>query len=114
MWRAPLFESGLATSKVGEFQRFFGSSGPDGLAFDAADRLLVAHASLGCAFVLNADGEVTHIVRSGTGPAVTNVAFVPGSTRLVLIESTTGSVLAAPMPSMGHVLYSHLAHEPPR
>ncbi len=114
VWRAPLFEDGWATSKVGEFQRFFGSSGPDGLAFDEAGRLVVAHASLGCAFVLNADGEVTHIVRGGAGPAVTNAAFQPGSATIVLTESSTGSVLAAPLPSMGQALYSHAACQQPR
>lgn len=109
VWRVPLFEGGCATSKVGEFQRFFGTSGPDGLAFDERGCLVVAHASLGGAFVLNPLGEISHFVRGGVGPAVTNVAFEPQTHRLVLTESTTGSVLAATLPGSGHRLYSHAA-----
>ena len=107
VWRVPLFDGGISTSKVGEFQRFFGTSGPDGLAFDSAGRLVVAHASLGGAFVLNPLGEVTHFVRGGIGPAVTNAAFEPGARRLVLTESTSGSVLTATLPAGGATLFSH-------
>ena len=66
VWRAPLFDGGCATSKVGEFQHFFGSSGPDGLACDDEGRLVVAHASLGSAFVLDALGA-GHACRAGRG-----------------------------------------------
>ena len=107
VWRVPLFDGGCVTSKVGEFQRFFGTSGPDGLAFDAEGRLVVAHASLGGAFVLSPLGEVTHFVRGGAGTAVTNVAFEPGTNHLVMTESSSGSVLTAALPAAGHRLYSH-------
>ena len=107
VWRAPLFDGGCSTSKVGAFQRFFGTSGPDGLAFDAEGRLIVAHASLGGAFVLNPSGEVTHFVRGDAGPAVTNAAFRPGTNGVVMTESTTGCLLMATMPTAGHRLYSH-------
>jgi len=106
VWRMPLLADG-SVSKVGAFQTFFGTSGPDGLALDAQDRLVVAHASLGGAFVLDARGWTTHFVRSPTGGTVTNAAFRPGSRTLVLTESATGTVLQAELPAPGAALYSH-------
>uniref|UniRef100_UPI001954421B SMP-30/gluconolactonase/LRE family protein n=1 Tax=Stenotrophomonas maltophilia TaxID=40324 RepID=UPI001954421B len=57
VWRGPLLADG-SVSKVGAFRTFFGASGPDGLAVDQDNRLVVAHASLDAAFVLNSRGEV--------------------------------------------------------
>ncbi|MBV8617697.1 MAG: SMP-30/gluconolactonase/LRE family protein [Curvibacter sp.] len=94
VWRAPLLPSG-GISKMGAFQTFFGTSGPDGMALLDRDRLLVAHASLGGVFVLNARGEVTEFLRSTEGATVTNVAIRPGSRELVMTESATGSILSA-------------------
>ena len=98
VWRGPVLADGTV-SKVGAFRTFFGTSGPDGLAMEAAGRLVVAHASLGGAFVLNPRGEVTHFVRSPAGSTVTNVAFRPDTNRLVLTESETGSILEAELPA---------------
>ena len=74
---------------------------------DADNRLVVAHASLGGAFVLNARGEVTHYVRSPTDRTITNVAFQPGNDELVLTDSEQGVVLTARLPAAGLPLYSH-------
>jgi len=106
VWRGPVMGDGTL-SKVGAFRTFFGTGGPDGLAIDAQGRLVVAHVSLGGAFVLNPRGEVTHFVRSPSGSAVTNVAFRPGAAEIVMTESETGSVLVAPMPALGLAPYSH-------
>lgn len=106
VWRGPLLPDG-SISKVGVFRSFFGTSGPDGMAVDSEDRLVVAHASLGGAFVLNPRGEVTHFVRSPVGQTITNVAFVPGSSTLVLTDSEQGHVLTADLPSTGASLFSH-------
>ncbi|MBO9680650.1 MAG: SMP-30/gluconolactonase/LRE family protein [Acidovorax sp.] len=106
VWRAPLLQGG-SVSKVGAFQTFFGTSGPDGMALDAEGRLVVAHASLGGAFVLNARGEVTHFGRSPLGHTITNVAYRPGTKELVLTDSQTGTVLVADMPAAGAPLPSH-------
>ncbi|MBV7482285.1 SMP-30/gluconolactonase/LRE family protein [Bordetella sp. BOR01] len=106
VWRAPLLADG-SLSKVGAFRTFFGASGPDGLAVDAKGRLVVAHASLGGAFVLNARGEVTHFVRSPAGSTVTNLAFQPETSTLVMTESQTGTVLHATLPDIGAPLWSH-------
>ena len=105
VWRAPLLADGSA-SKVGAFQTFFGASGPDGLCLDSEGRLVVAHASLGAAFVLSARGEVTHLVRSPAGNAVTNAAFRPGTRTVVLTESQTGTVLQAELPAAGAPLFA--------
>jgi gluconolactonase len=106
VWRGPLLPDGT-TSKMGAFRTFFGASGPDGLAVDAENRLVVAHASLGGAFVLNARGEITHFVKSPSGQTVTNVAYRPGTTKLVLTESETGAILEADLPAPGAPLFSH-------
>jgi len=106
IWRAPLLADG-SLSKVGAFRTFFGASGPDGLAVDAAGRLVVAHASLGGAFVLNPRGEITHFIRSPAGATVTNLAFRPGTPTLVMTESQTGTVLEATLPDPGAPLWSH-------
>ena len=104
VWRAPLLPDG-SISKMGAFQTFFGTSGPDGLAATEDGGVVVAHASLGGAFLLNARGEVTHYIRSPAGQTVTNVAFRPGTSQLVLTESQTGSVLEADLPVRGVALF---------
>ena len=106
VWRGPLLADGSAT-KVGAFRTFFGTSGPDGMAVDADNRLVVAHASLGGAFVCNARGEVTHFIRSPAGSTVTNVAYRPGTSQLVITESETGAILEADLPAAGAPLFSH-------
>jgi gluconolactonase len=106
VWRGPLLADGCV-SKVGAFRAFFGTSGPDGMAVDLDNRLVVAHASLGGAFVINAQGEVTHFVRSPAGSIVTNVAYRPGTASLVMTESESGSILEAELPAAGAGLFSH-------
>ncbi|GAB2585809.1 hypothetical protein GCM10027034_17760 [Ramlibacter solisilvae] len=106
VWRGPLQRDG-SLSKVGAFRTFYGPSGRDGMALDTENRLVVAHASLGAAFVIDARGEVTHIIRAPIGETVTNVVFKPGTSELVLTESQTGTVLTASLPAVGAMLYSH-------
>jgi gluconolactonase len=95
VWRAPLLPDG-SISKMGAFQTFYGTSGPDGLAVDAHNNLLVAHASLGGVFVLNPHGDVTHFLRSPAGRTVTNVCISPDGRSVVFTESSTGTVFKAP------------------
>ena len=106
VWRGPMQRDGTVT-KVAAFQTFFGTSGPDGLALDAEGRLVMAHGSLGGSFVMSPRGEVTHFLRSPAGAMVTNVAYRPGTARIVMTESESGSVLEADLPSQGVLLYSH-------
>jgi gluconolactonase len=98
VWRLPLQKDG-SVSKVGRFASYFGTSGPDGLAVDAAGRLYVAHASLGAVFVHAPNGECVAIIRSCAGSTCTNLAFHPDGRRLVITESATGSVLVADRPA---------------
>ena len=106
VWRGPLLADGNV-SKLGAFRTFFGTSGPDGMALDAEGRLVVAHASLGGAFLVNSIGEITHFIRSPAGSTVTNVAYRPGTSKLVMTESETGTILEADMPAEGLPLFSH-------
>ncbi|ANN79480.1 SMP-30/gluconolactonase/LRE family protein [Bordetella flabilis] len=108
VWRGPLLPDG-SLSKVGAFRTFFGASGPDGLAMDADNRLVVAHASLGGAFLVEANGDVTHFIRSPMGGTVTNIAYRPGTSRLVMTESASGTILEAELPAPGAALFSHRA-----
>lgn len=95
VWRAPLLPDG-SISKMGAFQTFFGTSGPDGLCWSAAGELVVAHASLGAAFALSARGEVSRLLLSPSGPTVTNVALKPGGSEIWMTESSSGTVLVTP------------------
>ena len=106
VWRGPLLADGSVT-KVGAFRTFFGTSGPDGMAVDVDNGLVVAHASLGGAFCLNARGEVTHFIKSPAGSTVTNAAYRPGSSTIVITESETGAILEADLTAKGAPLYSH-------
>ena len=106
VWRGPLLSDG-SVSKVGAFRTFFGTSGPDGMAVDVDNGLVVAHASLAGAFVLNARGEVTHFIRSPGGSTVTNVAYRPGTSKVVMTESETGTILEADLQAQGAPLFSH-------
>ena len=104
VWRGPILPGGNV-SKIGAFRTFFGASGPDGMAVDEKNGLLVCHASLGGVFVLNARGEVTHFVKSPVGHTVTNVAYRPGTSTIVMTESESGSVLEAELPTKGAKLW---------
>ncbi len=106
VWRAPIMPDGSIT-KVQAFRTFFGASGPDGLAATGDGGIVAAHPSLGHAFVMNAAGEVTHVVRSPVGHNVTNIAFRPGTSELVMTESSSGTVLQATLPVRGAALFSH-------
>jgi gluconolactonase len=95
VWRLPLLPDG-STAKVGRFASFHGTSGPDGMAVDAAGNLLVAHASLGSVFVLSPQGEPVARIRSCRGATTTNLALGgPGGGTVFVTESETGAVLAA-------------------
>lgn len=96
VWRMPIFDD-FSTGKVGAFQSFFGTSGPDGLAMDAYDNLYVAHASLGGVFKLNKRGEVLAYLRSAEGHTVTNLCIAPNQKSVFITESSAGNILTAPI-----------------
>jgi gluconolactonase len=101
VWRMPLLDDG-SVSKVGAFFTSYGPSGPDGLAVDAAGRVLVANPGLGVVWVLNHRAEPEIVLRSGTGTSTTNLAFGgPDRRTLYCTESVSGTVLCAQLDSPG-------------
>lgn len=108
IWRVPLHRSGLVT-KVGIFSHLHGGpSGPDGLALDEEGCLLVAHAGFGSVWRLSPRAEPLDRFVSCAGFSTTNLAFAPGSERLLVTESQTGSILEAQVAAPGLPMFSHL------
>ena len=110
IWRVPMRDSGEAY-KVGKFIQLSGSlgSGPDGLAMDEEDSLIVAHAGLASVWVFSRLGEPMCRIRSRVGTLTTNVAYGgPDRTTLYITESHSGCVLRARLPAPGRPLFSHL------
>jgi gluconolactonase len=109
VWRVPLMPDGTV-SKVGIFVQLSGSlGGPDGMAMDQDDNLVIAHAGLGTVWVFSRMGEPLYRVKSCAGLATTNVAFGgPDNKTLYITESETGSILQARMPVAGRPMASHL------
>lgn len=67
-------------------------SGPDGMAFDDAGNLYVAHHSGGAVDVFDPDGKLVRKIEV-PGPEVTNCAFGgPDGRTLVITEVSTGSI----------------------
>lgn len=105
VWRVPLLEDG-SVSKVSAFFSSYGPSGPDGLAVDAAGRVIVANPGLGYAWVLNHRAEPELVLRSAASASLTNVAFGgPDRRTLYCTESVTGSVLRATLEHAGLPLH---------
>lgn len=105
VWRLPLPAEG-GTAKAQLFCRVPGGlSGPDGLAFDEAGALHIAHAGLGRVFVIDALGLPQRIIRAPTGMTVTNLAFGGLERRdLYVTESHSGSILRVRLPNPGRLL----------
>ncbi|MFC7460163.1 SMP-30/gluconolactonase/LRE family protein [Hydrogenophaga defluvii] len=106
LWQADL-GSGGSIGNVGLLRGFFGGSGPQGSTMDATRHLIVAHAGLGCAFIVNMLGEITHAVQARHLRDVTSVAFRPGTEELLLVDSQQGAVWTASMPDRAPRLFSH-------
>lgn len=105
VWRVPLLDDG-SVSKVSALFTSHGPSGPDGLAVDAAGRVLVANPGLGRVWVLNAQAEPELVLRSCAGLSLTNLAFGgPDRQTLYCTESTTGTVLRARLDTPGLPLH---------
>ena len=99
VWRFLLRDDAV----VGKAQCFAripaGTSGPDGLAVDAHDRLFVANPGHGCVWVIGPDGRPLYRIDSCAGHHVTNCALTPDGASLVMTESETGSILIAEIPA---------------
>jgi gluconolactonase len=107
LWQVDLRSDG-SIANVSHLRGFFGSSGPGGLAMDAMRHLIVAHASLRCAFIVNMRGEVTHAVLARHMRSVNSVAFRPGTEELILVDGEQGALWTASMPDLALSLFSHV------
>lgn len=107
IWRVPLMQDGTV-SKVGTFIQLSGGGGPDGLAIDDEDNIAICHVGLGTTWLFSALGEPLLRIRSPKGVLTTNCAFGgPDRRTLFITESKTGTILSAPMPTSGRLMYSH-------
>lgn len=106
LWQVDLRSDG-EIANVSQLRGFFGNSGPGGLAMDATRHLIVAHASLRCAFIVNMLGEVTHAVQARHMLSVNSVAFRPGTEELILVDGEQGALWTASMPDPALRLFSH-------
>ena len=75
-----------------------GTSGPDGLAMDANDRLYICNPGHGCVWVIDAHGVPRYRIASCAGRMVTNCALAPDGRTLMITESETGSILTCEVP----------------
>jgi gluconolactonase len=108
IWRVPLHKSGLIT-KVGIFAHLHGGpGGPDGLALDVEDCLLIAHEGFGSVWRLSPHAEPLDRIVSCAARATMNLAFGgPDNARLFITESQTGSIQQADLPTPGLPMFSH-------
>ncbi|MGH2614034.1 MAG: SMP-30/gluconolactonase/LRE family protein [Thermomicrobiales bacterium] len=75
-----------------EFAALPGGEGPDGMAFDEAGNLYIAHYGGGKVAVFDSSGDLVDEIRV-PGAQVTNVAFGgPGRRTLVITDVETGSI----------------------
>jgi gluconolactonase len=108
VWKCPIMPDG-SLRKVGVFvQLSGGTSGPDGLAIDAEDNLLVCHNGFGAVWMFSAVlGEPMLRINSPRGIYTTNCAFGgPERMTLFITESKSGTVLKAQLPVSGRELWS--------
>jgi gluconolactonase len=108
VWKCPIMPDG-SLRKVGVFvQLSGGTSGPDGLAIDDDDNLIVCHNGFGAAWMFSAVlGEPMLRINSPRGIYTTNCAFGgPENRTLFITESKSGTVLRAELDVPGRQLYS--------
>jgi gluconolactonase len=100
IWRFALRPDAVVAKANLFFRVPAGTSGPDGLAVDAAGRLFVANPGHGQVWVVDPHGVATHRVDcTGFGRMPTNCTFAPDGRTLVITESQSGSLLAAEIPA---------------
>jgi gluconolactonase len=105
--RASLLPDG-SVGRVQTFIQLSGGHGPDGIAFDQAGGLAVAHPGLGVVWLFNARGEPILRVDLCEGSFGTNIAYGgPDNNELYITESHTGKIHVVTMPAPGLPMYSH-------
>ena len=100
VWRFALRPDAVV-NKANLFARIpAGTSGPDGMAVDAHDRLFVANPGHGMVWGFDAHGVPAFALDCRAfGRGTTNCCFAPDGTTLLITESQSGRVLAAEIPA---------------
>lgn len=100
VWRFALRDDALVAKANLFFRTPAGTSGPDGMAVDAHDRLFVTNPGHGQVWVVDPHGVCTHRIDcTAFGRMPTNCAFAPDGRTLVITESDSGTLLAAEIPA---------------
>ncbi|MGD9828552.1 MAG: SMP-30/gluconolactonase/LRE family protein [Hyphomicrobiaceae bacterium] len=103
IWRLPVSQDGVIPKGQVFCHLPGGISGPDGMAIDAEDGVIVASPAHACLWRLDRYGIPTHRILSCAGRAVTNLCFGgPGLSQIFMTDSDTGQVLVADAPVAGH------------
>lgn len=107
IWVMP-FDEDDKVSKAGIFVQL-PSAGPDGLAMDEKGNLAVAHPGTGLVWLYDRRGAPAYQITSCASSMTVNMAYggIDNKT-LYILESRSGSILAAQMPFAGKKMYSHL------
>lgn len=108
VWRAQVMADGRV-DRTGTYIQLSGGGGPDGMAVDSRNNLIVAHSSFGAIWVFDPKGEPLYRANTCTGGlGISNVSFGgPEHRTLYVTESVTGSILTMEMPYPGYKLPSH-------
>lgn len=102
IWRLPFVQDG-GVSKAGVFINLSAGNGPDGLALDAENGLVVAQPGLG---ILRFDhaGLLTHFVEVPDGASPSNIVFGGADHKdLFITDSSRSQILKARMPVAGFI-----------
>ena len=99
VWRFALRPDAIVAKANCFFRVPAGTSGPDGLAVDAADRLFVANPGHGQVWGVDPHGQpLFRLDCTAFGRMPTNCCFAPDGRTLLITESQSGTVLAAEIP----------------
>ncbi len=109
VWRVPMRPDG-SIHRVAIFVRLTGGMGPDGLAVDVEGNLAVAHAGLGCVWLVSANGVPSHRIEACDGGRLTtNITYGgPENRTLFITNSFSNNVLRAEMPHPGEPMFAHM------
>lgn len=107
VWRCPIMTDGTM-SKVGTYLQLSGGhGGPDGMALDEEDAVIVCQLGVGV-WRFDSDGMPTHLITGRVGHHLTNVAYGGKDNKTLFItEADTGTILKVEMPVAGKKMYSH-------
>lgn len=108
VWVVPLEKDGNV-GKVGLFSQLPGMGGPDGMAMDVEGNLSVVQVGSGVVWLLDRKGLPLYRIDSCCGDAITNLAYGGKDNKtLFILGSTSGTIIAAEMPTAGQPMFSHV------